>query len=435
MGWKAIACSATGTCHIDRNVPCQDYGDYIVIDDVIVGAVADGAGSAKHSDIGSKLAVKTTLSHLYRLLRWNKRKNEDLRKPITPDIAKKTFNDTLTKVKDVLNKEVQSKGFSINDLACTLLVFCATPTWIAAMQIGDGFIVVKLKESNNYQLLFPPDKGEYANETTFVTSTNAFSRMKVDVIIGKQEFICASTDGLERLAIDFRTGEAFSGFFNPFEQGLRERDKHEEEKSLEDWLYSEGVNARTDDDKTLLVCLYEESGLNRQSSLESQSPSQLSSKGKAHNHLTNVKEDFHDKSYGLRDSNFSKSQTLPNIEHSFIAISFFCHIFAGWILSISFFLFPSFIAGIIVLLLTILVMVVTICNLKDYFIKLLQAFSWLTENSKKSLAVVLSFLLSILGIVIGFYCSQLSSSPTYEKKSRGNILQSIDITNNNLTKK
>ena len=387
-----------------------------------MGAVADGAGSAKHSDIGSKLAVNTTLSCVSE---FYKNKNQNLRQPIAYDKAKEFFTQTLEQVKNALRHKAQSNGYSINDLACTLLVFFATPDWIAAMQIGDGFIVIGLKKANNYRLLFTPDKGEYANETTFVTSANALSRMKIDVITGEQEFICASTDGLERLAIDFGTGEAFSGFFYPFEQGLRERDKNEEEKSLEDWLYSDDVNARTDDDKTLLVCLYEKSGLNRQSSLESQPPSKLSPKGKAHNpHIPDDKEDVNNNTPCNNIS--SESQDLPQIEH-FFAISFLCHIFAGWILSISFFLLPSvtsIITGSIVLLLTLIVMLVTIYNLRDYFVKQLRSFSWLPEKRQKLVAVILSFTIYLLGIIFGLFCSKFSSSPTYEKKSGVTILQS-----------
>ena len=158
MGWKAIADSVEGTSHLNRKMPCQDNGNYKVVDGIIIGAVADGAGSAKHSDVGSRLAVETTLSYLARLarlLKWLKQKKKhNLRLPIPEDKAKKVFAKTLKKVISALDEEVKSKDYFINDLACTLLVFFATPDWIAAMQIGDGFIVVGLKESNDYQLTF-----------------------------------------------------------------------------------------------------------------------------------------------------------------------------------------------------------------------------------------------------------------------------------------
>ncbi|MEM6751364.1 MAG: PP2C family serine/threonine-protein phosphatase [Cyanobacteria bacterium P01_C01_bin.38] len=259
MSWKTIVNSATGTSHQNKKTPCQDYGSYEILDlDVIVGAVADGAGSAKNSEVGSSLAVKTALSYLKKCYESYKIKGYDLPLtiPITKKKAENIFDRTLAKVKKALVEEAEKINCSTNDLACTLLVFIATPNWIAAMQIGDGFIVVGLEKSP-YQLLFPPDKGEYANQTTFVTSANASSKMQVRVLEGKQEFVCASTDGLEKLAIDFRTGIPYHRFFNAFEEGLKNREREEEQKSLREWLNSQEVNARTDDDKTLLLCLYE----------------------------------------------------------------------------------------------------------------------------------------------------------------------------------
>ena len=64
MAWKAVARSATGASHLKQQIPCQDYGGCKVLNDVIIGAIADGAGSAKYADIGAQLAVKTVLGYL-----------------------------------------------------------------------------------------------------------------------------------------------------------------------------------------------------------------------------------------------------------------------------------------------------------------------------------------------------------------------------------
>ncbi|WP_338422937.1 protein phosphatase 2C domain-containing protein [Anabaena sphaerica] len=89
----------------------------------------------------------------------------------------------------------------------------ATPEWVAAMQIGDGFIVMRCQDAE-YQILFKPDKGEFFNETTFVTSVNALEEMQVEVFPGKQGFICASTDGLEKVQLDLVTGNLSRHFLN-----------------------------------------------------------------------------------------------------------------------------------------------------------------------------------------------------------------------------
>ncbi len=253
MSWKAIAQSVKGTSHIKGRLPCQDSGNYIVIDDILIGAVADGAGSAKYSDIGSELAVKTTLDYLAQWTTTNfKNISTDRSKPISEKLAQEVFTKTLNKVISCLEKKVQ-EGYLYKDLSCTLLAFIATPKWMTAMQIGDGFIVTRSQHPNSdYQLLFPPTKGEYANQTTFVTSASALSELQVSVIPEQPKFIFASTDGLERMAIDFAKQQAHTPFFRPFEKGIEQNNFEEEKQDIIDWLDSDRVNSKTDDDKTIL---------------------------------------------------------------------------------------------------------------------------------------------------------------------------------------
>lgn len=297
MNWKAIARSAIGTSHQKQEMPCQDYGGYKIIDEIIIGAVADGAGSAKYADIGAKLAVKIVLeaftkedisniietlhpetSETNKLPNWiwksltslgtierNGTSSVAIHQPQSLselDISQ-LFTKTVQKVRAALAEQAAENNYSANDLACTLLVFIATPHWVAAMQIGDGFIVLRCQEEEA-QLLFPPDKGEYINETTFVTSANALEAMRVYVKTGNPEFICASTDGLERLAIRMSDWTPFAPFFQPLEEYLRETSNPEQkDEYLMSFLESDRLNARTDDDKTLLLCLYDSSSHSR----------------------------------------------------------------------------------------------------------------------------------------------------------------------------
>lgn len=256
MDWKAIRRSATGTSHKKQQLPCQDYGHFIICHNVILGAVADGAGSAKYSDVGAKLTVETVLNELLQLGEYTLYLHYSPL-PLPDEQARTIFTNTLKKVVKTLQEQAASSDYSVNDLACTLLVFLATPNWVAAMQIGDGFIVARLQEGE-HQLLFPPDKGEFINETTFVTSANALNEMQVRVLPGQQKFICASTDGLERVAIRMSDWTPFSPFFQPLEEYLVETCNPElEDEYIRNFLDSERLNAKTDDDKTLLLCLYD----------------------------------------------------------------------------------------------------------------------------------------------------------------------------------
>ncbi|MBC5794133.1 protein phosphatase 2C domain-containing protein [Sphaerospermopsis sp. LEGE 00249] len=256
MGWKAIARYVTGTSHQEQKIPCQDCGNYRIFKDVIVGAVADGAGSAKYSHFGSELAVETVIKCFADINELPDK--QGFTQPLSEMEAKEVFTKFVKEVITALKKQADHKGYSVSDLACTLLVFIATPEWVAAMQIGDGFIVMG-SQDGEYQMLFKPDKGEFFNETTFVTSANALEEMQVQVISGKQEFICASTDGLEKVAIRFSDWKPHAPFFKPLEEYLRETDKPggNDDNYINVFLNSERLNSRTDDDKTLLLCLFE----------------------------------------------------------------------------------------------------------------------------------------------------------------------------------
>src|SRR4051794_8566077 len=61
MTWTALGDSVAGTSHRARNCPCQDAFRFRVFGSVaewLVIAVADGAGSAAHSEIGANLACE-----------------------------------------------------------------------------------------------------------------------------------------------------------------------------------------------------------------------------------------------------------------------------------------------------------------------------------------------------------------------------------------
>ncbi|NJM95688.1 MAG: protein phosphatase 2C domain-containing protein [Acaryochloridaceae cyanobacterium CSU_5_19] len=257
MAWRSIVHSAIGTRHQQKQLPCQDFGDYLIQGNLIIGAVADGAGSAKHAEIGAKLAVEATLAALGRI-DWSAYEVSTLRAEVGS-----LFRAVVQEVVDLLRSTAELGEYPLQELGCTLLAFVATPHFLASLQIGDGFIVVQEPDSQTYQLLFEPIKGEFINETVFVTSAGALDHLQYSVRPHLHPFVCAATDGLEKVAIRFQNWEPFPPFFQPFVDCLqRVASSEERQVYLRQFLDSERLNARTDDDKTLLVCLYgpEESG-------------------------------------------------------------------------------------------------------------------------------------------------------------------------------
>lgn len=281
MNWKAAIGSAIGTRHLHQDRPCQDYGQYQQVDSILIGAIADGAGSARYADLGAKLAVETTLKVLRSQLKRLSLSS------LTAGVGQVTPPDCCPEVKElqpvgslpVLNQLEANQLFTavveavvltlhiqavegdypLTDLSSTLLAFVATPNWLTAMQIGDGFIVVE-SAATELELLFQPAKGEYINETCFVTSPNALEQMQVRVYADAPQFICAATDGLERLAIRFQDWLPFPPFFQPLVTCLQ-NDPQGATAYLQNFLESDRLNARTDDDKTLLMVLFDPESL------------------------------------------------------------------------------------------------------------------------------------------------------------------------------
>jgi hypothetical protein len=258
--WKAISRSAIGTSHEDRGLPCQDYGSYRSFPDLIIGAVADGAGYAKYAEVGAKLAVETTIAHLTTTetalqqqgFSWQK-----MRSPLGETHAHHLFVSSCKQVMTEFEKQAILKNCDPKELACTLIAFVATPYWVAAMQIGDGFLAMRFAGEKEYQLAFKPNRGEYVNQTDFVTSANALSVMQVKVFPRSPQFLCAATDAMETVAIVLKDWYPSPGFFGVLEQYMQESDRPEPEDSyLVNLLNSKELNQRTNDDKTLLLCLH-----------------------------------------------------------------------------------------------------------------------------------------------------------------------------------
>jgi serine/threonine protein phosphatase PrpC len=63
--WRVVGTSVVGASHHKSQTPCQDTCDYrfctLAGERALVIAIADGAGSAKASEVGSQQAVEQLL--------------------------------------------------------------------------------------------------------------------------------------------------------------------------------------------------------------------------------------------------------------------------------------------------------------------------------------------------------------------------------------
>jgi hypothetical protein len=143
------------------------------------------------------------------------------------------------------------------DFACTLMAAIIGERSTVFAQIGDGAIVVPSpEEPDEYCYVFWPQKGEYANETYFVTDPEVHTKLQYDYVPRRIDEVAVLTDGIQNLALHYQTQSAHNPFFRPVFAWLRPASEDYKDKftaSLAAYLASEKINQATDDDKTLIL--------------------------------------------------------------------------------------------------------------------------------------------------------------------------------------
>lgn len=246
MNWQAFGASVQGISHRRMGLPCQDACKWQILPRGVICAVADGLGSAAKAEEGAKIVVETVVAMLAKVV------------PVSEDYPNdKTITDTLrAAVKATrITLEQQSVTHPLHDYATTLLVVWVTNDWSAVAHIGDGVIVGQWSDGR-IEALSLPQQGEYANETIPITADDALSRLYVKSWQEPLLSIALLSDGLQNLAINLSQGTPYVPFFAPFFNATLnaiDSDSSITSKQLADFLDSERVCIRTDDDKTLVI--------------------------------------------------------------------------------------------------------------------------------------------------------------------------------------
>lgn len=149
--------SIIGTAHqAKKHGVCQDASDVIVLENGwIVACIADGLGSAKKSEIGSAVAVKTILSFIKE--NYPEKWHEDS----LISLLRTAYHKALKTIK-VISIENQDELY---DYDTTLTTVIYNGVNVAFGHVGDGGIIA-LSSYGDYSLLTVPQKGEAFNETS-----------------------------------------------------------------------------------------------------------------------------------------------------------------------------------------------------------------------------------------------------------------------------
>jgi hypothetical protein len=244
--WRTVAASVAGTSHLAAGQACADA--WVVRElalprgeSLLFAAVADGAGSSDCGAEGARLACDTAAELA---AEWA---------GIGPGLdafGDDTAREWVERVRARVGETAAAEGREPRDYSATMLVALLEAASAVFLQVGDGAIVYRSASSPFTPALWPQN-GEYANTTWFVTDEEAADLVQLARVRDVDE-VALLTDGLQSLALRFASREAHAPFFEPMFRSLRGPEPAGDD-AVAAFLGSKRVNARTDDDKTLVL--------------------------------------------------------------------------------------------------------------------------------------------------------------------------------------
>jgi hypothetical protein len=253
LSWHVIAGSDIGIAHRRRGGVNEDaHLSASRCDHTLLLTAADGAGFARFAAQASQRAVERTIELLGEVrLPSDAQSWPSLLHEVVASVRSSLLEATVAAAMNAPSQTVGKHAF-----ATTLLVTVLTRRWLAALQLGDGAIVARFK-NGELRRITKAFHGEHAGETVFVTSDTYREHVSIAVLPTDQlSGVALLTDGLEPLATMGSDQAPFAPFFNPlFDFAANQNDPHKKSQELTSFLMSERINARTHDDKTLLLAV------------------------------------------------------------------------------------------------------------------------------------------------------------------------------------
>lgn len=164
-------------------------------------AVADGAGSAKYSREGSRIACtvaeeycKTYLSeHGQQLeesvVRYAEDRSKEALQPVVEKVHQALFKAATDSYRAIVKRKDECEGSVLKDFSTTLLLaICRRFSFgwfVASFGVGDGAIAIYDKDADAVRLLNEPDGGEFAGQTRFLTMESIFrdrTRIRMSIV-------------------------------------------------------------------------------------------------------------------------------------------------------------------------------------------------------------------------------------------------------------
>ncbi|HED12312.1 MAG TPA: protein phosphatase 2C domain-containing protein [Gammaproteobacteria bacterium] len=251
MNWLCTGVSVQGHGHVRQGMPCQDAQGWAQVNDTLILACADGAGSAAHAEWGSTLAVDKVVAHMIsHAVGWRMAKDPEDHQAYLLGTLKGAFQSA----RDALTTLAAREQVALRDLATTLLLAVVSDGYTAAAQVGDGAIVCSVGGHEGIKALTTPFQGQYINEAVFITQENYTDYLQLQAIEGSARHLALFSDGFEPVAIKYATGEPNPVLFEGLFQFMNDTSSQEvRTEAVTRLLTGKRIAERSDDDKTLVL--------------------------------------------------------------------------------------------------------------------------------------------------------------------------------------
>jgi len=251
MQCRVYAASAIGKSHIDGGIPCQDAFALNAIDDILIAAVCDGAGSAALSDVGSNLVASTLFSAIADQYRAGEAMHL-----LDVDAFKSKIEGMVGVARASLESLAQSENRMLGDYSATLVGVVTSASQGYFFHIGDGLAIAQCETSGQGNIISLPENGEYANETYFITGTEWAAHLRVTPIGNAINMVALMSDGAMPFVMSKGNADFYRPFIDPVAGYLETVSEVDGSKPLEGTLSDVRTHQITSDDKALLIALW-----------------------------------------------------------------------------------------------------------------------------------------------------------------------------------
>jgi len=159
--FKEFHYQVRGHGHLRDGTPVQDRTKFLSRGGVQVLCLADGAGSASHSQIGAQAIVDEGCALLA----------ERFHDYVASTDGAVIKVEVLGRLMDKVGAVADRHGLQPSDLASTFLSVAVSGDRFLGAHVGDG--IVGYLKHGELRVISGPDNSEFANQTTFVTSKGA----------------------------------------------------------------------------------------------------------------------------------------------------------------------------------------------------------------------------------------------------------------------